>query len=93
MNNFEINSKQIDKIKKITIKEKDFRVKNVAIFKAVGFPSKRLEDWKFSDLREIVDRNFKELDIKKVSSNINKIDFIKDFDRFRIVSTFWKISK
>ena len=80
MNNFEINSKQIDKIKKITIKEKDFRVKNLEIFKAVGFPSKRLEDWKFSDLREIVDRNFKELDIKKVSSNINKIDFIKDFD-------------
>ena len=47
MENFEINSNQIDKIKKITKKEKNFRIKNLESFKATGFPNKRLEDWKF----------------------------------------------
>ena len=78
--NFEINSNQIDKIKKITTKEKDFRIKNLELFRAAGFPNKRLEDWKFSDFKNIVDRNFDELDTKKVSSDINKIDLIKDFE-------------
>ena len=80
MQNFEINSTQIDKIKKITTKEKSFRIKNLEFFKATGFPNKRLEDWKFSDFRDIVDKNFKELDTKKVSSNIKKIDLLKDFE-------------
>ena len=80
MQNFEINSTQIDKIKKITTEEKSFRIKNLEFFKATGFPNKRLEDWKFSDFKDIVDKNFKELDTKKVSSNIKKIDLLKDFE-------------
>ena len=80
MLNFEINSTQIDKIKNITTEEKSFRIKNLEFFKDNGFPNKRLEDWKFSDFRDIVDKNFKELDTKKVLSNINKIDLLKDFE-------------
>ena len=80
MQNFEINSTQIDKIRKITTEEKNFRIKNLEFFKDNGFPNKRLEDWKFSDFRDIVDKNFKELDTKKVSSNIKKIDLLKDFE-------------
>ena len=80
MQNFEINSTQIDKIKKITKEEKNFRIKNLEFFNATGFPNKRLEDWKFSDFKDIVDKNFKELDTKKVSSNIKKIDLLKDFE-------------
>ena len=80
MQNFEINSTQIDKIRQITIEEKNFRIKNLEFFNATGFPNKRLEDWKFSDFKDIVDKNFKELDTKKVSSNIKKIDLLKDFE-------------
>ena len=80
MQNFEVNSTQIDKIKKITTEEKSFRIKNLEFFKAAGFPNKRLEDWKFTDFKDIVDKNFKELDTKKVLSNINKIDLLKDFE-------------
>ena len=65
MHNFEIDSTQIDKIKKITTEEKSFRIKNLEFFKATGFPNKRFEDWKFSDFKDIVDKNFKELDTKK----------------------------
>ena len=80
MQNFEINSTQIDKIKKITTEEKSFRIKNLEFFKATGFPNKRFEDWKFSDFKDIVDKNFKELDTEKALSNFKKIDLLKDFE-------------
>ena len=73
MQNFEIDSSQIDKIEKITNEEKNFRVKNLELFRAAGFPNKKLEDWKFSDFKYIIDRNFEELDTKKVSTNINNL--------------------
>ena len=77
---FEINSNQIDKIKKITAEEKNFRIKNLELFRTAGFPNKRLEDWKFSDFENIIDRNFEKLDTKKVSSDIKKINLLKDFE-------------
>tara|TARA_B100000029_G_scaffold470212_1_gene508880 strand:+ start:212 stop:1459 length:1248 start_codon:yes stop_codon:yes gene_type:complete len=80
MQNFEINSTLIDKIKKMTAEEKDFRIKNLEFFQSTGFPNKRFEDWKFSDFKNIVDKNFEELDVKKVSSDLNKIDLLKDFE-------------
>ena len=78
--NFQINSEEIDKIKKISLEEKKFRIKNLELFKAAGFPNKRLEDWKFSDFKDIVETNFNELEAKNVISEINKINLIKDFD-------------
>ena len=78
--NFEINSTQIDNIKKITNEEKNFRIKNLELFKAVGFPSKRLEDWKFADFKNIVDKNFKKLDVKNVSNDTSQVDLLKDFE-------------
>ena len=80
MQNFEINSTQIDKIKKMTAEEKNFRIKNLEFFQSTGFPNKRSEDWKFSDFKNIVDRNFEELNVQKVSSDVNKIDLLKDFE-------------
>ena len=80
MQNFEINPVQIDKIEKITVEEKNFRVKNLEFFKTNGFPNKRLEDWKFSDFRDIVDKNFDKLEAKKVSSNISKVNLLKNFE-------------
>ena len=80
MQNFEINFNPIDKIKKITTEEKNFRIKNLELFKAAGFPNKRLEDWKFSDFKNIIDRNFEKLDTKKTPSDIKKIDLLKDFE-------------
>ena len=72
--NFEINFNQIDKIDKISKEEREFRIKNLERFHAVGFPNKRLEDWKFSDFKEIIGKNFDKLDVEKISPNINKID-------------------
>ncbi len=83
--NFKINSKEIDKIKKIGKVERDFRINNLNLFNAKGFPNKKQEDWKFSDLREIVQKNFKKLNVNKVNSKVKKINLIKDFDHNYIV--------
>ena len=96
---FEINSNQIDKIKEITKEEKKFRIKNLELFKAAGFPNKRLEDWKFSDFRDIVNRNFDELrkviesrdtrkQVKTSTDNLAKsrTGFIKSATKFLLSS-------
>ena len=80
MENFEVNFNQIDKIKKISAEEKNFRIKNLEIFKASGFPNKKFEDWKFTDFKNIVNLNFDKLDSNTVLSDVNKIDLIKDFE-------------
>jgi len=85
MQNFEINSSQIEKIEKISQEEKKFRIKNLELFKASGFPNKRIEDWKFTDFKNIIDENFEKLDAKKASSNIDKIDLLKDFEHNNII--------
>tara|TARA_B100000029_G_scaffold315998_1_gene308368 strand:+ start:466 stop:1716 length:1251 start_codon:yes stop_codon:yes gene_type:complete len=78
--NFEIDSNQIENISKITPKEKNFRIKNLELFKNYGFPNNRLEDWKFSDFRNIVDNNFDKLEVAKLKKGENNINLIKDFD-------------
>ena len=83
--NFKINSKEIDKIKKISKEERDFRINNLNLFNKKGFPNKRQEDWKFSDLREIVYKNFKKLNVNKVNSKVKKVNLIKDFDHNYII--------
>ena len=61
------------------------RKKNYKKFNDEGFPNKKLEDWKFSDLNQIIKKNIKNFVIEK--SEINKsqdTDLIKDFDHNKI---------
>ena len=50
-------------IKNIKSSKKDIelRKKNLNQFIENGFPNKRIEDWKFSDLNQIISSNIKEL--------------------------------
>ena len=85
LNNFKINTREIDKIKKISKEEKKFRVKNLSLFNEVGFPNKKNEDWKFSDLKTIISKNFdKFIPTKKKTTN-KKFNFIKDFEHNYII--------
>ncbi len=70
MLNFKINSDEIDKIGNFTKEEKNFRLKNLDYFNNIGFPNKKNEDWKFSDLNAIVSKNFSKLDIQFEKSKI-----------------------
>ncbi len=85
MLNYKINSDEIDKIGNFTEEERNFRLKNLDYFNDIGFPNKKNEDWKFSDLKAIVSKNFSKLDIQLSKSKKQKVDFIKDFEHNYIV--------
>ena len=78
--NFKISLKEIDKINLINEDDKKYRIKNLEFFNQKGFPTKKEEDWKFSDLREIFYKNFKKIDTNNVHHEENKFRLIKDFD-------------
>ena len=83
--NFKINSSEIDKIAVLNQKDKDFRIKNLESFNRKGFPTKQQEDWKFSDLREIFTKNFEKLTVNHINSKDNSVNLIKDFDHNHIL--------
>ena len=78
--NFKINLKEIDKINLINQDDKIYRIKNLEFFNQKGLPTKKDEDWKFSDLREIFSKNFKKIDVNNSKPEENKFRLIKDFD-------------
>jgi len=61
------------------------RKKNYKKFNEEGFPNKKLEDWKFSDLNQIIKKNIKSFVIEKSETNKSQdTDLIKDFDHNKI---------
>ena len=62
--NFKIDSNEIDKINFINKDDKNFRIENLNAFNNTGFPSKKEEDWKFSDTKAIFSKNFKKVEFR-----------------------------
>jgi len=93
MLNFKFNQNEINKIGQFSKKEKDFRLKNLLYFNEVGFPNKRSEEWKFSDLNDIISKNFKNLKIKFDLPKKQNIEFIKDFEHNYIIITNGELSE
>ena len=60
---------KIEKIKDLSPEETHLRKKNLDLFFQNGFPNKKNEDWKFTDLNYILGKNF---------NNIANKDFIKE---------------
>ena len=52
---------KIDKIKDLSSEEISLRKKNLDLFYQTGFPNKKDEDWKFSDLNSILSNNFNKI--------------------------------
>ena len=74
--------------------QKDIKEKNFNKFIEQGFPNKRIEDWKFSDLNQIISTNFENLAFsKKDNQSSIDINFINEFDHNKIVFVDGKISK
>ena len=68
MLNYKIGLDEVDKIGKFSKAERDFREKNLNYFNESGFPNKKNEDWKFTDLQEIVSKNFNKLKFEAAKS-------------------------
>ena len=74
--------------------QKEIKEKNFNKFLKQGFPNKRIEDWKFSDLKQIISTNFENLVFsKKDNQSSFDINFINEFDHNKIVFVDGKISK
>ena len=68
---------KIEKIKGLSQEEINTRKKNLDLFYQVGFPNKKDEDWKFSDLNSILSQNFDNIennDFLPKEKNIIRID-------------------
>ena len=67
----------LEKISSFSAQEIEDRKKNLKLFLEAGLPSKKDENWKFTDLNFIIKKNF-----NKITNNLNfeagkKINLIK----------------
>ena len=74
--NYDFN---IDKIKDLSQEEINLRKKNLELFYKTGFPNKKDEDWKFTDLNSIIRNNF-----NKIVNN----DFLPGETEFKTIEEF-----
>ena len=89
--NFKISPSEIDKIKLLNQKDKNFRLENLKLFNQQGFPTRNQEDWKFSDINQIFSKNFKNLESFKNEIKPKSINFIKEFDHNHILMVNGKL--
>jgi Fe-S cluster assembly protein SufD len=71
---------KIENIKDLSLDEKNSRKKNLDLFFQNGFPNKKDEDWKFTDLNSILGKNFNNIANKESISEDKKFETIKDFE-------------
>tara|TARA_Y100000590_G_scaffold193176_1_gene219522 strand:- start:1886 stop:3184 length:1299 start_codon:yes stop_codon:yes gene_type:complete len=65
----------------------NIRIKNLDIFKKKGFPSKKEEDWKYTDLKTILSNNLNNLEISNniKTSQYNSGWLFKNFEHNQII--------
>jgi len=77
-------------------KDIELREKNLNEFIKNGFPNKRIEDWKFSDLNQIISSNIKELKFfneKIKTDTLDKSILVNNFDHNKVIFINGMISK
>jgi Fe-S cluster assembly protein SufD len=81
----------IKKIKNLSQEEKVSRQKNLDLFYESGFPSKQIEDWKFTDLNLILNKNFDNISNEVNFESSKDFTAIEDFEHNFIFLTNGKI--
>ena len=81
-NTFENFNKQISKKEVIAKTRSD----NFSKFVNLGFPNKKLEDWKFSDFNEIISKKFKNIHVDLKNQNKFQFnDYIQEFEHNKVI--------
>ena len=85
-------------VKTSTFSEKDVELKKKYLnkFLKTGFPSRKLENWKFSDLSQIIKKNIGELSFYNDYSFPNKVDtsiFVEGLEHNKIVFINGRVEK
>ena len=95
----EILKTEFDKIvqnSKFSKKEIEFRKENLNKFIEEGFPTKKNENWKFSDISQIIQNNIGDLKYYNDHSPSKKIDnlkYVSEFDHNKIIFVNGKLEK
>ena len=88
MENFKVDFEKTLKEKDLSEKEISFKNLNAKKFSDQGFPNKKNEDWKFSDLNQIIKREIGELNFfneKSEKSEIDKEIFLNQIEHNKLV--------
>ncbi len=85
-------------IKNLTLSQKDIEIKKFCLdsFIEKGFPNRKDEDWKFSDLNQIIKKNIGELSFYNDYTTTNKVDtsiFVDGLEHNKIVFINGRIEK
>ena len=93
-NNIKLNFENYLNEKNFSSSQKEIKEVNFDNFIKNGFPNKRIEDWKFSDLKQIIATNFDNIDFskKEKQSNIDE-NLTVDLEHNKIVFIDGIISK
>ena len=93
-NNIKLNFENYLNEKNFSNSQKEIKEISFKNFIKNGFPNKRLEDWKFSDLKQIITTNFEDINFskKEEQSNLDK-NFIVDIEHNKIFFIDGIISK
>ena len=83
----------IPKISNLSKREKQERQNNLKAFLDNGLPGKKDENWKFSDLKFIISKNFKNITNNFEFKLKKKEDLIKDFDHNYIILVNGRLDK
>ena len=71
---------KIEKIKNLSLEDKNLRKKNLDLFYKKGFPNKKNEDWKFTDLSSILSKSFNNIVNNNFQSDDKKLKLINEFE-------------
>ena len=85
-------------IRSLNLSQKDIEIKKFCLdnFIDKGFPNRKNEDWKFSDLNQIIKKNIGELSFYSDYTSTNKIDtsvFVDGLEHNKIVFVNGRIEK
>ena len=85
-------------IKNLSLSQKDIEIKKFCLdnFIYKGFPNRKEEDWKFSDLNQIIKKNIGELSFYSDYTSTNKVDtsvFVDGLEHNKIVFINGRIEK
>ena len=85
-------------IKNLNLSQKDIEIKKFSLdnFIEKGFPNRKEEDWRFSDLNQIIKKNIGELSFYNDLTSTNKVDtsvFVDGLEHNKIVFINGRIEK
>jgi len=85
-------------IKNLSLSQKDIEIKKFSLSNFIdkGFPNRKEEDWKFSDLNQIIKKNIGELSFYSNYTYTNKVDtsiFVDGLEHNKIVFINGRIEK